>query len=229
MVSKLTILDLAPRVAELDQEIVEEVLTTHSSGVKILHPPRPERAELVAGPHFSQLLTYLSKLFAFVIVDTSHRLGEVTMAALDAGNLIVLVSTLDIPSMARSRKFVDLIPLLNLDPQRVMLVINQFNPRVGITPEKLTQAFGKEAEGIIPLSRDLVLESINRGLPFLLRKADAALPVGQAMLNLSRLIRSRLSELERLALEKTAEKSRYCSPSTSINRSANDKRLARNA
>ena len=41
-VSKLTILDLAPRVAELDQELVEEVLTTHSSGVKILHPPRPE-------------------------------------------------------------------------------------------------------------------------------------------------------------------------------------------
>ena len=64
-----------------------------------------------------------------------------------------------------------------------MLVINQFDQRVGITPEKLKQAFGKEPEAIIPLARDLVLESINRGMPFLLRKADAALPVGQAMLN----------------------------------------------
>ena len=205
-VSKLTILDLAPRVAELDQEIVEEVLTTHSSGVKILHPPRPERAELIAGPHFSQLLTYLSKHYAYVIVDTSHRLGEVTMAALDVSNLIVLVSTLDIPAMARSRKFVELIPLLNLDPQRVMLVINQFDQRVGITAEKLKQAFGKESEVVIPLARDLVLESINRGVPFMLRKADAALPVGQAMLNLSRLVRNRLAELEQQALEKTSEK-----------------------
>jgi pilus assembly protein CpaE len=205
-VSKLNILDLSPHIAELDQGMVEEVLTTHSSGVKILHPPRPERAELVAGPHFSQLLTYLSKHYNYVIVDTSHRLGEVTMAALDVSDLVMLVSTLDIPSMARTRKFIELAPLINLDLQRVMLVINQFDQRVGITPEKLAQAFGREAEAIIPLSRDLVLESINRGVPFLLRKSDAALPIGQAMLKTARSVHSRLAELEKLALEKTAEK-----------------------
>jgi pilus assembly protein CpaE len=204
-VSKLTVLDLTPRVAELDQGMVEEVLTTHSSGVKILHPPRLERAELVAGPHFSQLLTYLSKHYNYVIVDTSHRLSEVTMAALDVSNLILLVSTLDIPSMARTRKFIEMVPLLHLDPERVMLVINQFDQRVGVTPEKLAQAFGKEAEAVIPLSRDLVLESINRGVPFLLRKSDASLPIGQAMLKTARTARSRLAELDKLALEKLAE------------------------
>jgi hypothetical protein len=68
------------------------------------------------------------------------------MAALDVSNLILLVSTLDIPAIARMRKFVELVPLLNLDPQRVMLVINQHDQRVGITPEKLAHAFGKEAE-----------------------------------------------------------------------------------
>ncbi len=213
-VSKLTVLDLAPRVAELDPEMVDEVLTTHSSGVKILHPPRPERAELVTGPHFSQLLTYLSKHFSYVIVDTSHRLSEVTMAALDVSNLILLVSTLDIPAIARTRKFVDLVPLLNLDPQRVMLVINQHDQRVGITPEKLAHAFGKEAEAIIPLSRDLVLELINRGVPFMLRKGDAALPIGLAMLKTSRSVRSRLVELEKLALEKPAEKGSQSIPLT---------------
>ena len=128
------------------------------------------------------------------------------MAALDASDLIVLVSTLDIPAMARTRKFLELAPLINLDLKRVMLVVNQFDQRVGITPEKLAQAFGREAEAVIPLSRDLVIESINRGVPFLLRKADAAQPVGQAILNLSRLIRNRLAELERLAVEKSAEK-----------------------
>jgi Flp pilus assembly CpaE family ATPase len=87
-----------------------------------------------------------------------------------------------------------------------MLVINQFDQRVGITPEKLTQAFGKEAEAVIPLARDLMIESINRGVPFLLRKADAALPVGQAMLKTARTVRSRLVELEKLALEKLADK-----------------------
>jgi len=206
-VSKLNMLDLTPRVAELDIDIVNEVLVTHSSGVKILHPPRPERAELVAGPHFNQLLKFLSKHFTYVIVDTSHRLSEVTMAALDASNLVVLVATLDIPAMARTRKFIELAPLINLDLKRVMLVVNQFDQRVGITPEKLAQAFGREAEAVIPLSRDLVIESINRGVPFLLRKNDAALPIGQAMLKAARSVRSKLVELEKAALEKPAESS----------------------
>ena len=206
-VSKLTVLDLTPRVAELDIEIVNEVLASHSSGIKILHPPRPERAELVAGPHFNQLLKFLGKHFTYVIVDTSHRISEVTMAALDASDLIVLVSTLDIPAMARTRKFLELAPLINLDAKRMMLVVNQFDQRVGITPEKLTQAFGKEAEAVIPLSRDLVIESINRGVPFLLRKNEAALPIGQAMLKAARSVRSRLVELDKVIPEKAAESS----------------------
>jgi pilus assembly protein CpaE len=206
-VSKLTVLDLTPRVAELDIEIVNEVLASHSSGIKILHPPRPERAELVAGPHFNQLLKFLGKHFTYVIVDTSHRISEVTMAALDASDLIVLVSTLDIPAMARTRKFLELAPLINLDAKRMMLVVNQFDQRVGITPEKLTQAFGKEAEAVIPLSRDLVIESINRGVPFLLWKNEAALPIGQAMLKAARSVRSRLVELDKVIPEKAAESS----------------------
>jgi pilus assembly protein CpaE len=206
-ISKLTMLDLTPRVAELDIDMVNEVLASHSSGIKILHPPRPERAELVAGPHFNQLLKFLSKHFTYVIVDTSHRISEVTMAALDASDLIVLVSTLDIPAMARTRKFFELAPLINVDTKRVMLVVNQFDQRVGITPEKLTQAFGREVEAVIPLSRDLVIESINRGVPFLLRKNEAALPIGQAMLKAARSVRNRLAELDKVISEKAAESS----------------------
>ncbi len=202
-VSKLSILDLTPRVAELDAEIINTVLASHPSGIKLLHPPRPERAELVAGPHLSQLLTILSNQFAYVIVDTSHRLSETTRAALETSQLILLVSTLDIPSMARVRKFLEMIPLLNLEPERVMLAVNQFDPRIGVKSEKLAQAFGKEAEAIIPLAFDPVLDSINRGAPLLLRKDDAALPVGQALLKLARFTRSRLAELEKQALEKT--------------------------
>jgi len=202
-VSKLSILDLTPRVAELDAEIINTVLASHPSGVKLLHPPRPERAELVAGPHLSQLLTILSNQFAYVIVDTSHRLSETTRAALETSQLILLVSTLDIPSMARVRKFLEMIPLLNLEIERVMLAVNQFDPRVGVKSEKLAQAFGKEAEAIIPLAFDTVLDSINRGAPLLLQKAEAALPVGQALLKLARFARSRLAELEKQALEKT--------------------------
>jgi pilus assembly protein CpaE len=196
--SKFSILDLAPRVAELDEDIVEEVLTTHASGVKLLFPPRPERAELVAGPHFSQLLTFLNKQYAYVLVDTAHRLSEVTMAALDICDLAVLVSTLDIPSIARVRSFLELLGRLNLDPQRFLLAVNQFDPRVGITPEKLTQAFGKEPAAVLPLAYNLVIESVNRGAPFMLRRDAGSQPISQGVQKLAEAVRAQLKELEKL-------------------------------
>ena len=199
--SKLSILDLAPRVDELDPEIVNEVLATHVSGVKILHPPRPERAELVTGPQLTKLLLYLSKLFPYVIVDTTHRLSETTLAALDVSDLILLVSTLDIPSISRTRSFLELSKLLNLKPERIMLAVNQFDPRVGIGVEKLPHAFGKAPAIVIPMTSGVAIESINRGTPILIWREASQMPIGKAIRKSVQDVRARLREIERTAVE----------------------------
>jgi len=55
-----SVLDLAPRVDELDQDVVKEVLIHHTaSGVKILAAPtRPEYAENVTGEQFAKVLRF---------------------------------------------------------------------------------------------------------------------------------------------------------------------------
>jgi len=194
--SPLSIADLAPRVDELDPELVNDVLVRHPSGVKILHPTRPERAELITGPQFGQLATYFSELFPYVVLDTSHRLNDITLAALDVSDLIVLVSTLDIPSISRVRKFIELAPLLNLNPKKIVLVVNMFDPRVGISPEKLPQAFGHEPAALIPLAYSLVLGSVNNGIPLLAKRETIQQPAGEAVARLVKHVRQRLRETE---------------------------------
>lgn len=193
---KNTILDLAPRVDELDPEIVNDVLVAHTTGIRILHPPRLERAELITGQNFGQLIGYLGKLYPYVVVDTTHRLTETTMAALDVSTLILLVSTLDIPSISRIRKFLELAPQLNLDLERIRLVVNQFDPRVGIGLEKLPQAFGIDPFAVLPLAYAPVIESVNRGVPILARRETAQAPTGQALQALVKQVKNRLHELE---------------------------------
>ncbi|MCZ7551438.1 MAG: hypothetical protein B6D39_00510 [Anaerolineae bacterium UTCFX2] len=194
--SPLGIADLAPRVDELDPELVNDVLVKHPSGVKILHPTRPERAELITGPQFAQLATYFSELFPYVVLDTSHRLNDITLAALDVSDLTVLVSTLDIPSISRVRKFIELAPLLNLSPKKIALVVNMFDPRVGISPEKLPQAFGHEPAALIPLAYSLVLGSVNNGIPLLAKREMIQQPAGEAVVRLVKHLRQRLREAE---------------------------------
>jgi pilus assembly protein CpaE len=199
--SKTSILDLAPRVEELEIELVNEVLAAHASGIKVLTPSRPERAELVTGPQFSQILAFLSKHFDYVIVDTAHRLNDVTLAALDAGDLTVLVTTQDIPSISRMRKFLDLVPVLELDATRLLIMMNQFDQRILIDPEKVGQAFNQKIAAILPVDGPVVIAAVNRGTPFMLHKDIATRAIGRAVFAAAEVVRQRLSELEQVAAQ----------------------------
>jgi pilus assembly protein CpaE len=199
--SKTSILDLAPRVEELEIELVNEVLASHPSGIKVLTPSRPERAELVTGPQFSQILAFLSEHFDYVIVDTAHRLNDVTLAALDAGNLTVLVTTQDIPSISRMRKFLDLVPVLELDATRLLIVMNQFDQRIMIDPEKVGQAFNQKIAAILPVDGAVVIGAVNRGAPFMLQKDIATRAIGRAVYAVTEVVRQRLAELEKIAAQ----------------------------
>lgn len=198
--AKNDIIDLAPHVAELDPELVEEVMASHTSGIKVLPASRPERAELVTGPQFSQLLSYLSTVYAYVIVDTSHRLNDVTLAALDVSDLVALVATQDIPAISRMRKFLDLAPQLNLNSKKLLMVMNQYDQRINIGPENLGQAFNQPVMAVIPAANDIALNAANRGEPFMFNKDLANRPIGRGVQSMIEAMLKRLTEIEKEAL-----------------------------
>src|SRR5512147_2460210 len=90
---KNTIVDISPRVEELDREIVEDVMLKHAaSGLHILAAPsRPEYAEKVTSSQFAKVLEYLRHMYEYVIVDTASLLTDITLAAIDVSDLLVLV------------------------------------------------------------------------------------------------------------------------------------------
>lgn len=191
-----SVVDLASHASELDPEIVENVLLQHKSGVRLLPAPKPEKAEAVTGEDFGAMLKYLRELYPYVVVDTYHELSDVTFAAFDASDLVILVVTQDIPCIGNVRKFLDLSPMINLNRQKVLLVMNAYDKRIAISPEKVSQNFQQEIAAIIPLDSPIVVPSINRGVPFMLQKDAQARPVGRAMLELARTVRTRLAGME---------------------------------
>jgi pilus assembly protein CpaE len=187
-----TILDLATRSDELDVELVEEVLTQHESGIKLLAPPRPEEAEHITGQQFANILRFMGENYPLTIVDTSHRLSDVTLAAFDTSSLVLLLTSQDIPSLSRARKFLELAPLINLDRKRILSVMNPYDKRIGITPEKVGQTFQVEIGAVIPLESETVLPSINRGVPFTLQKELQNRAVARAIQTLADTVRQRI-------------------------------------
>ncbi len=207
--SKNSVVDLAPRAEELDPEVVEEVMIYHAAtGIKILaSPPRPEYAESVTGDQFANVLKYLRNLYSYVIVDASSSLNDVTLAAMDASDAIILVTTQDIPAIKNARLFLDLVDALKINRKRILFIMNRFDKRIGITPDKVSDSFKQEIVSILPSDERVVVPSINRGVPFML--GDRSRPIAKSYLQLAEVVRQRLLELSKIEVKETGTPRRF--------------------
>ncbi len=193
---KNTILDLAPRVSELDPEIVEEIMIKHeASGIRILAAPqRPEQAEKINAEQFSKALSYLRQLYAYVVVDTTPILTDITLAAVDASDAIILVTTQDIPAIKNARLFLDLLQTMGVGREHIVFAMNKFDKRIAITPERVGENLKQEVKAVIPLDERIAIPSVNRGVPFMLD--NKAQPIARGVFSLAEAVRAQLAELE---------------------------------
>ncbi len=203
---KNTILDLAPRADELDPSIVEEVMIKHAiSGVHILaSPSRPEHGEKVNPEQFTKLLRYLRQLYAYIVVDTSSYLNDVTLSVLDVAEVVVLVTAQDIPSIKNDRLFLDLLLTLNIPLEKVALVMNKYDKRIAILPEKIGENLKQAVVAVIPLDEKTVIPSVNRGVPFMLDNKTQ--PAARGIYTLVEVLRARLMKQESVEPEKTLKR-----------------------
>lgn len=193
---KNTVLDLAPRADELDPEIVEEVMVKHAAtGLHILAAPsRPEQAEKISSAQFSKVLEFLTQMYAYVVVDTASLLTDVTLAAIDVSDLIVLVTTQDIPSIKNCRLFLDLLQTLGVERNRILFVMNRYDKRINITPERVAENLKQEVALTIPLDEATAIKAVNRGVPFVLDSKNQ--PVSRGVYMLAESIRGRVAAQE---------------------------------
>jgi len=193
---KNTIAELSLRAEELDPEIVEEVMVKHSaSGVHILAAPsRPEYAEKVSSAQFTKVLEYLRQMYAYIIVDTSSYLTDITLSAIDVSDLIVLVTTQDIPAIKNCRLFLDLLQTMGIDRGRILFTMNRFDKRINITPERVAENLKQEVSSVIPLDEQTVMKAVNRGVPFVLDSKNQ--PAARGIFSLAEAVRARIAAFE---------------------------------
>jgi len=183
-----TLADLAPHAGDLDPDLLDTVLVTHGSGVKVLvAPSSPEEAELFrdagteengANVALRTILQFARPLFDYVIVDTSHQVDEILLATMDMTDLLVVVTRPVIPEIGGVRKYLDLLHKLDYDFSKVGLVINSVDAkRMGIQPEAIERAM-MPALGHVPLDERTALRAANLGDPVVVKGARTTLGQG---------------------------------------------------
>jgi len=178
------ITDLAETIADLDPDSIDTITLSHTSGVKVvLAPPRPEMADLLQPDHLKRILEEVRTNYDYVVVDTATVINDMVLTALDLADRIVLIATPDIPAIKNAKLFFEITDALNYPPNKIMLAVNKIDRRTGITAQMIEDNIKHPVIAQIPLDEVTVLNSINRGVPFM--QDSKTKPVAMALQQLA--------------------------------------------
>src|SRR6185312_327683 len=169
-----TIYDLVTAPGELDSEKLAGYTTRHACGLDILPAPlRPEDAELVTETKLARLLEVARESYDVIVVDTSPFFHGPMLATLDRTDELLLVCGLDVPTLKNVRLSLQTLELLAFPQNRIRVVLNRANSKVGMKPGEVEGALDVKVRFELPSDGKVPL-AVNRGTPLVLAddKAD---------------------------------------------------------
>jgi pilus assembly protein CpaE len=171
-----TLYDLARSGGSLDAEKLDAYLIRHASGAKVLlAPTRPDQASVVTVDFLRDVFTTLRTISEFVIVDTPPGFTPEVIAAIDLSSHICMVGMLDSLSLKNTKLGLETLDLMGYNPDRVLMLLNRADTRVGITREDVDAIIGKTPSIYVPSDRQIPI-SVNDGVPIVMsdERSEAA-------------------------------------------------------
>jgi pilus assembly protein CpaE len=198
LLSNKTICDAVEHIDDMDADLLNDIMVTHSSGIKVLlAPPQPEMAELVTAEHIRRILIELANNFDYVIVDTWPTFADTVLTAMDLADQILLVMTLEMTAIKDVKLYLEVVDKLNYPAEKVNLVLNRAGSAGGIKVEAVEETLRHKV--LVGLSNDGVamLMAINQGVPLVISAREH--PFSKDIYRLTRLLTSTSAEEGQLA------------------------------
>jgi pilus assembly protein CpaE len=156
----------------LDYGAVDGLLTRHESGLMVLAAPSlPDAHDRVSPVLVSRMIRTLKEKYDYVVVDTAPAFDEQTLTALDETDELVMVATLDVPTLKNVKVALETLDMLNISRDRRHLLLNRADDAVGIGAEKVEAILGMPVATQISTSIDIAAAT-NAGRPIVLSAPD---------------------------------------------------------
>ncbi len=169
-----SLLDLpTDRIGESD---LADVLWRDPSGIDILlAPPRVELAEMVTVRDIEKIVSLLRRVYGAVIVDLPSTLNDISLAILDASDVVLQVVTYDHTTIRNTRAVAEAFRAIGYPAEKTQYLINRSDSAGGLGHDDLVRAFGRAPEHQVVSDGRLVMQANNEGVPFVLAAPGAAI------------------------------------------------------
>jgi pilus assembly protein CpaE len=169
-----TMYDLVQSGGSLDAGKLDAYAMPHPSGVRVLvAPTRPDQASSIGPEFLREVYPLLRGSSDFVVLDSSPGFTPEVISAIDNSTYVCMIGTLDTLSLKNTRLGLETLDLMGYDPDRIVLVLNRADSRVGIDDDDVLAVVGKRPDIRIPSDVE-VPRAVNEGRPIVMAKPDSA-------------------------------------------------------
>ncbi|TSK09031.1 MAG: MinD/ParA family protein [Geobacter sp.] len=182
-----TLSSVTSNIERLDANFLMTVMTRHSSGPFVLTEPNEvDDAILITPDQVRRILEFLRGVFTYVVVDCGGPLVGCNMAIFESSDLILFTTTLSLPALKNSKRYLSAMERKGLRKDRVKLVVNRYLPKADIQVKDAEKVLGHTVYQTIPNDYMDVVGSINKGMPVVRLSPGSA--VSKALLNLAEMM-----------------------------------------
>ena len=166
---RLNLSEIEPRPERLDRQLLEVMLSHHSSGLAVVAAPnRPAEMRSFDHDMVTRLLDLVSTHFEYVVFDMPRTWFSWTDSLLLGSNKLFIISETTVPALRQAKQLVAAIKERLDNGPEPCVIVNRFKQSMfgsGLRYSDLDQALGDSFAGAIPNDYALVREAIDRGVP----------------------------------------------------------------
>ncbi len=189
---KHTVYDIMSVIDQLDSEMLNSFLTTHSSGVKVLPAPiDPTQDEAISTKTTKKILDILSDFNDYIVIDTPSSFSDNVLLILEETDCLCMITGMDVPSIKNLKITLQLLEQLKFPPENIFLILNRADTKVGITMDEIKKTINRNIDITIPSNRVVPL-SVNKGVPVVTDAPRSS--VSKSIHKLTNLLKSKLEK-----------------------------------
>jgi pilus assembly protein CpaE len=162
---RYSILDVVENIGRMDESLLRGLLTRHASGLwTVPGPTRLERGQL-SPEQVSGAIEVLRSYFDQVLIDLRHDFDPGTIAALEASDVILFVTSLDVAALRSGAAALAAFRHLGLDSKKIKVVVMRDGTGDSVTVRHARNTLGLPVYWRTPSDYQTVVASINAGRP----------------------------------------------------------------
>ena len=157
--------DITKNMERLDDFFLANILSAHSSGVRVLPSPRYLNNQAVPTPPMMDvLLDLMITKYDYIIIDLGQSLNETALKILHRSELIQLVAIQSLPCLSNTNRLIkSFVDFGSINKEKINIVMSRYFKKGMVTLANAEEGIGKKMSWIIPNDYPTTMSAINSG------------------------------------------------------------------